>query len=73
MTDLELGNDRRHLVGMVVQGRSVRHVLACRNQDSLWVEICGPKGGHPWEMAPSVARILAETLIAAADLVEEGA
>lgn len=54
----------RHVVGVV---RGKHRVAACSDGYSLWVEIAGPKGGHAWQMTPSVAVQLAGLLTQAAD------
>jgi hypothetical protein len=51
----------------VVHGR---HVFACADRDSLWVEIAGPKGGNAWQMTPHLARELAALLHVAAEEAE---
>lgn len=62
------GSVERHVVGTVQPRGTNRRVAACLNEDSLWVEIAGPKGGGAWQLSTVAAHDLAEKLLIAADL-----
>lgn len=62
--------EERQVVGIVHPRGQKRQVAACHDDHSLWVEIAGPKGGDPWQMAPEIARDLAHKLTVAAGMAE---
>jgi hypothetical protein len=45
-------------------------IWALCDDDSIWVEITGPRGGNAWQTAPHRARSLAQELVKAADAAE---